>query len=173
MECTLSRDQSSGDRMWHRQASELALMSRGILALIRKGSDIQPLADKDHTLNLAADANLRNASSDRQEQSRRDTAENVIARLNILRRNILWSFATLASAVIASALLRHFIPAPTKQYQALLGVASIFLFAWATFGRLGWPGQSHGGNSVIERLDDHIFKLLYWIAMFVGVLALI
>lgn len=159
--------------MRHRLASELALMSRGILALIRKGTDIRPLADSDHALNLAADANLRNASSDRQELSRPHTAENVIARLNILRRNILWSFAILASAVIASAFLRHFIPAPTKQCQALLGVASIFLFAWATLGRLGWTGQSHGGNSVIERLDDRIFTLLYWIAMFVGALALI
>src|SRR4029077_4499295 len=71
-----------------------------------------------------------------------------------------------------SLLLRHFIPAPTKQCQALLGVASVFSFAWATLGRLGWTGQSYGGNSVIERLDDRIFKFLYSLAMFVGTLAL-
>jgi hypothetical protein len=82
-------------------ARELAVMSRAILALLCKGTNIQLLADDDQALNLATNVQLSNAAPDVQEQSKQHPAANIVRRLSILRRNILWSFVILASAVIA------------------------------------------------------------------------
>lgn len=55
----------------------------------------------------------------------------------------------------------------------LLVVASLFLFASATLGRLGWAGQSIKGDTSVERLDQAIFQTLYWLAMLLGTAAVL
>ncbi len=154
-------------------ASEWTLMTRGILALVWKTADVQPLIDSDHALNLSENVQLREARSEVQEQSKRDTAVNVTKRLSILSRNIFWSFVILASAVAVSLLFSHLAPSPSVSCRAWLGALSMFSFAWATLGRLGWPGQSWKGDTVVERLDGRIFKFLYWLGTFLGILALV
>jgi hypothetical protein len=46
------------------------------------------------------------------------------------------------------------------------GVASAFFLAWSTLARLEYSGKSFAGNGVVERLDDRIFKGLFWIGKF-------
>jgi hypothetical protein len=152
---------------------EWTLTARGILALVCKGAGIQSLVESDHSLNLSTNDQLRQARPEAQEDSKRSTAVNVSKRLGLLRRNIIWSFLILASATLASLLLSHFVPTPPALCRAWLGGSSLFIFAWATLGRLGWSGQSFGGTTVVERLDDRIFKSLYWFGTFLGVLALV
>lgn len=53
----------------------------------------------------------------------------------------------------------------------LFVILSILSFSWATLGRLGWEGQSFKGDTVFEDLDELIFKSLYWLGTFFGVLA--
>jgi len=57
--------------------------------------------------------------------------------------------------------------------RPVLAVGSLFCFAVATLGRLGWGGQSWGGNTSVERLDHRVFHVLYWIGMCWGTLALL
>jgi hypothetical protein len=155
------------------QTREWRLIARGILALIYKRANIDALTDADHALNLSSNDQLRRARPEAQERSKQETAVNVDKRLEILRRNILWSLVILGSAATASLLVSILLPDRSAQCRAWLGGSSLFIFAWATLGRLGWPGQSFGGNTVVERLDHCIFKTLYWLGTFLGILALI
>jgi hypothetical protein len=148
-------------------------MARGILALFCKNSDVRPLVDADHALELSRNVQLMEASTENQEQSRQKRAATLAERLRLLRRNVFWSFVIVASAVALSLLYSHLTSAPSPSGRAWLGAMSMFCFAWATLARLGWPGQSWKGDTVIERLDERIFKFLYWLGTFLGTLALV
>lgn len=52
----------------------------------------------------------------------------------------------------------------------VLGTLSLFCFAWATLGRLGW--ETYKGTSAVERLDRWLFRILYWFGMYFGTLSL-
>jgi hypothetical protein len=148
-------------------------MVRGVVALFRPSVDVQRLIDADHALELSGNRQLREAPPEQQEQHRRKYAATIALRLRLLRRNVFWSFAILASAVMLALLSSWLAVSPSPSGRALLGGASVFCFAWATLGRLGWSGQSYKGDTVVERLDVRIFKLLYWLGTFLGTLALI
>ena len=126
-------------------ARELAIMSRAILALLCKGTNIQLLADDDQALNLATNVQLSNAAPDVQEQSKQHPAANIVRRLSILRRNILWSFVILASAVIASLLLRHLYSGPDE------AMPSIARRRICLFLRLGHSRQTRMDRAVLRR----------------------
>jgi hypothetical protein len=142
-------------------------MARGLLAILRRATDVQRLIDADHALELSA------SSPEDQERHRRQCAATLDRRLDVLRRNIFWSFIILASAVALSLLFSYLMPTLSPSWRAWLGALSIFSFAWATLARLGWPGQSWKGDTVVERLDERIFKFLYWLGTFLGILALV
>jgi hypothetical protein len=55
--------------------------------------------------------------------------------------------------------------------QQLFGASSVFVFAWATLGRLGWNERSFGGVTIFEELDTIIFWLLCGAGAFLGVAA--
>jgi hypothetical protein len=148
-------------------------MARGLLAILRRNTDVRRLIDSDHALELSRNAQLSAASSENQERHRREYAATLDKRLAVLRRNVFWSFIILASAVALSLLLSYLVPALSASWRAWLGASSVFSFAWATLARLGWPGQSYKGDTVVERLDERIFKFLYWLGTFLGILALI
>jgi hypothetical protein len=148
-------------------------MARGLLAILRRGTDVQRLIDADHALELSRNAQLSASSPEDQERHRRQYAATLDKRLDVLRRNIFWSFIILASAVALSLLFSYLMPTLSPSWRAWLGASSIFSFAWATLARLGWPGQSWKGDTVVERLDERIFKFLYWLGTFLGILALV
>jgi len=78
----------------------------------------------------------------------------------------------MASAVIVGMAFREFYAGPMLP-RAVFAVGSLFLFASATLGRLGWAGQSWKGDTCVERLDQRIFHVLYWIGMLWGTLAVL
>jgi hypothetical protein len=148
-------------------------MARGAFALVWKRADVRPLVDADHALELSGNEQLRQASVERQEKHRRETAWNVDERLRLLRGNLVRSFVLMVSAVVVAVALARVIVAIGPAARAWLGGGSVFCFAWATLARIGWAGQSHRGDTVVERLDERIFKLLYWVATLLGTLALV
>ncbi len=156
-----------------RVTEELALMARGTLALFRRSADVEPLIDADHKLELSRNTQLAASPIERQEQSRLKRAETVNTRLCLLRRNIGRSFLILISAVALALMFVGLVSAASASSRVWLGASSMFCFAWATLARLGWSGQSFKGDTVVERLDERIFKSLYWIAIFLGTLALV
>jgi hypothetical protein len=54
----------------------------------------------------------------------------------------------------------------------LIGVTSLFLLAWPTLEKLGYSIKSFGGDTVVERLEDFIFRILFLLGTFLGILAL-
>lgn len=148
-------------------------MARGFLALLWRTTDVQPLIDADHALELSRNAQLAASSPESQEKQRREDATTLGKLLHLLRRNVFWSFIILASAAAVSLLFSYLIPTLSPSWRAWLGASSIFSFAWATLAKLGWPGQSWKGDTVVERLDERIFKYLYWLGTFLGILALV
>lgn len=148
-------------------------MARGTLALFRKITDVQPLIDADHALELSRNVQLVAAPSETQERHRQEYASTLAKRLRLLRRNVSRSFLILSSAVALSLLFSHLLWTVPDFWRAWLGVLSLFSFAWATLARLGWSGYSWRGDTVVERLDERIFKCLYWLGTFLGTLALV
>jgi hypothetical protein len=148
--------------------SELTLMLRGLSAVIYKGANIDPLLDADITQELSTNERLR-ASAQKQEQLRRDYKPTLITRIQILRRNLFSSFFLLCTATAFAFLVLYLTSRPLPSH---LGVASIFFLAWSTLARLGYSGKSWGGDTVIERLDERVFRFLFWVGTFLGMLAL-
>jgi hypothetical protein len=143
-----------------RSTRESTLTVRALVALVYKRATLDALIAADHALNVSSNDQLKQARLEVQEQSKQATAANVRERLEILRRNMFWSFVILGSAVAASFLVTVLMPARFAPCRAWLGGLSLFIFAWGTLGRLGWLGESFGGGTVVERLDDRIFLKL-------------
>jgi len=152
--------------------TELSLMLRGLVALVVPGVSLEPLAEAEHRRALSRNEQLRCAPPEAHAKHLRECGEAVSRRLRLLRRNLVLSFAFIASAIATAAGSRAFAVVP-ESLDPLLGGGSVFLFAWATLGRLGWFGQSWKGDTVVERLDARIFWLLYWLGTFLGSLAVL
>jgi hypothetical protein len=148
--------------------SEWTLMLRGIWALFYRSANIKPFVDADLALELTMNSSLKD-SIEKQENFRREYTPTVRERLHILRRNLFGSLFLLATAMVLALLILRLSSRPHPNW---LGAASVFFLAWSTLARLGYAGKSFGGNSIIERLDERIFKTLFWIGTFLGILAL-
>lgn len=70
----------------------------------------------------------------------------------------------MASAVAVACFFRTSGIAPCLP-RPVLAVGSLFCFATATLGRLGWGGQTIKGDTSVELLDQRLFHVLYWIGM--------
>jgi hypothetical protein len=151
---------------------ELVLMARGVIAIFLRTANIQPLVDADHALELSHNTQLKEAPLEHQNKRRQEYVATIAERLRLLRRNILRSFILLASAAALSLFCSYALWTPSPAFRVWFGISSMFCFAWATLARLGWSGQSWRGNTVVERLDERIFKFLYWVGTFLGTLAL-
>jgi hypothetical protein len=115
---------------------------------------------------------LQQSAPDKQLEQLDATRQNTIKRLALLRGVILKSLASMASAVVVGVAFREFYGGPMLS-RGVFAVGSLFLFASATLGRLGWAGQSYKGDTSVERLDQRIFHVLYWIGMLWGTLAVL
>lgn len=160
------------DRILRRVAREIGLMARALVALVFSSASVEALADTDFQHELSRNQQLASSPLDVQERQRQDVPKSVRNRLQLLRHNLLWSFLILGSAILLAVLIKWVWPSHVA-FPRVMGAASIFCFAWATLGRLGWSGQSWKGDSVIERLDDLLFRMLYWVGTLLGTLALV
>ena len=129
------------------------------------------LADADYRLELSRNKELRGARTDDQEALQR-MAHSVHERLRLLRRRMLQGAICVVSAVVVALAVSGFVsPTCLRSPAKLFTLISVFLFAWATLGRLGWAGQSYKGDTLVERLDQTLFWSSYWLATFFAVLA--
>ena len=112
---------------------------------------------------------------EQRERARRESYERSIHRCRLLRKRLASSFLIIGSALLAAGVIWAIWLRRTGASLTANGfcpACSVFAFAWATLGRLGWSGQSMGGHTIFERLDEFIFRVLYWIGTFFGILAL-
>src|SRR5215471_20247239 len=79
---------------------EWTLMARGLIALLWKRTDFQPLIDSDFERELSKNIYLARESKQRQEQQRAQCESTLTERVSLLRRGLAVSFVFLASAVL-------------------------------------------------------------------------
>ncbi len=124
---------------------------------------------------LAGNKQLRSASPEDNEKVKQRVSQNTKTRLHLLRKKLIRSFCLIFSAIIIGVLCVSLYDKCILKNMFVLNqlfvILSILYFSWATLGRLGWEGQSFKGNTVFEDLDALIFKSLYWLGTFFGVLA--
>ena len=150
-------------------ASELRLMGRALIALLAPESLSEPLAQADHAVSISRNEPLRQSPPDKQLEHLQSLRGATAKRLKLLRRRLVTSAVSMASAAAAAVISRS-LPLPRPPGSAL-AVGSLFCFATATLGRLGWAGQSIRGETSPERLDQLIFHVLYWLGMYLGTAA--
>lgn len=149
------------------------LIARALFAVCLPGSRTDALAKVDHEDELARNEQLRASSEDRRQRAQEETRARVQAQIVRFRRDLGASFVILATAVLLAVGLVHGLGSrPSPGAARLLGGASLFAFAWATLGRLGWAGKSWSGITVIERLDEVVFRALYWLGTLLGTVAI-
>jgi hypothetical protein len=150
------------------------IMRKALIAFLVPGAYGGVLSNADHALELARNEQLRASDVERRHEHRRRTEIMVLDRLRLLRTRTWTAFIFIASAVVLGIVVSWLVPkAGSTLLPTVLAIVSISLFAWATLGRLGWAGQSFGGDTVVERLDQVLFWALYWLGTFTGVLAII
>ena len=151
-----------------------SLIARALCAVCLPGAHSDRLAQADHEDELVSNEQLRAAPEDRQRQAREDGRKRVQTQISGLRHDLGLSFVILASAVLAAVGLVYGLGSkPSQTAGRYLAGASLFAFAWATLGRLGWADKSWSGTSIIERLDEVIFRVLYWLGTLLGTVALL
>jgi hypothetical protein len=148
------------------------LIARALFAVCVPGDRTDQLAQADYEDELVRNEQLRGSSEDRRQQAREETRDRVRTRISHFRRDLGFSFVILAAAVfLAVAVGLGGRPSPGA--ARVLAAASLFAFAWATLGRLGWAGKSWSGVTAIERLDEVVFRALYWFGTLLGTIAIL
>ncbi len=143
---------------------EWMLISRAFLASLCKRVSVDPLVYADATDETVTNKHFKNTT-----EARAEYKPVLLERLRLLRRSFGRSFLWLLTASVFALIVLRFFSDPSPSW---LGVSSVFFLAWSTLARLGYPGQSMGHGTVIERLDEWTFKVLFWIGTFLGILAM-
>jgi uncharacterized protein YhhL (DUF1145 family) len=138
---------------------DIQVFMYGVLALL-VGKGKSKLAEMDHRFGIDNNRQLRNSTTERQEQHKQETLVRVGERIVILRKHIFISLIWLATASIISALTED--AAGSIADLPLLGIWSVLAFGVATLGRLGWRASSMSGDTTVERIDRGLFWVLYW-----------
>jgi hypothetical protein len=153
----------------------LIVLLQSLLAVIQPRAFTRSLAEDDLRLELRTNRQLAEASQESKKEFLVKGEYSIIGRATLLRRKLVSAFVLLVGAALVGLLVRSLIsPAVVSAWKTAvrdLSIVSLFLFAWATLGRMGWGGQSNVGNTVMERADDFILRALYALGTFFGVLA--
>ena len=145
---------------------------RPFLALFAPQRWIEYATRLDHQYELDQNSPLREAAPEIQLQHLESTRRAAKTRLILLRRHMLVSLLSMGSSIAVALGFRALYSGPMLP-RTVFAVGSLLFFASATLGRLGWHGQSWGGGTAIERLDQRLFHVLYWIGMCWGTLAIV
>ena len=151
--------------------SELRLVALALASLCLPERLSEALVEADYAVSLARNEALRRSSAEEQRKRVQELREATVKRFRLLRRRLAISALSMTSA-IGVALLFQMLPVPAVS-GTCLAVGSVFCFATATLGRLGWAGQSIKGDTAPERLDQLIFHMLYWSGMYLGAVAML
>jgi hypothetical protein len=156
----------------HPMMRRAAILTKSVFALLLPGSFIDALVDADYIQDLSRNSALRTSTPAQLVQFRDTVRVRVSDRLRLLRVRLTVGFLFIGSAAVLALFVNPRSNISLGHPSAsVLAVVSIFCFAWATLGRLGWAGQSYKGDTSVERLDQAIFWVLYWLGTFFGVLA--
>jgi hypothetical protein len=149
---------------------------KAFVSLLFWDTFIDDCVDCNFQKELESNDQLRDSNEESKCRAKVNIKENTLQRRNLLRRMLLKSFIFIFSAIFISILglicCSNYSFSNVRSSKFIFAVMSLFLFSWATLGRLGWHGQSCGGNTVFENLDNLIFKLSYWLGTLFGILAL-
>jgi len=132
----------------------------------------EPLAQANHAASLSRNQPLQESPPEKQREHLNATRQVTIHRLLSLRGVIFKSFLSMASALAVAWAFRVFYGGPMLP-RGVFALGSVFCFAWATLARLGWRGQTWLGDTSVERLDQRILHVLYWIGMCWAALAVL
>ncbi len=147
------------------------ILGLALVGLVAPRLVARTIAADDHLHSLERNQQLRESTDERRERAFQELVLVTAKRLSLLRRQLLTSLAWLGSSVLLAWGVGLFWR-PTNTGSKLLAILSVFVFAWATLGRLGWAGQSIKGNTAPERLDLRLFWFLYWVGMFMATLTI-
>ncbi len=152
--------------------SEIKLNTIYALIALLTGLCKRKLAEADHALSLRDNMQLKNSDKITQDQQFKDAEYQVSKRLSILRKNLFLSFLFLSSALVVAWATNTYRIGMSLSPNILAGF-SVFCFAWATLGRLGWEGQSYKGNSSVEKIDNKLFFAIYWLGTYLGTISIL
>jgi hypothetical protein len=150
---------------------ECALTVRGIFSLFWPWLSVTPFAGADVEREVEINEAFARMSQSQRIDYRIEYEPVVKKRVQAFRSGVWGSFWFLITAVVAALVWGAFWRAPPEA-KTLLGVASVFVFAWSTLARLGRGATSFGGNTIVERIDVRLLWILYWIGTVLGTLAL-
>ena len=150
---------------------------KAFINMLFKNAFLNKLVEIDFQKELISNKELASSEDESAKLTiRNNIRKNTIDRAKLLRKRLYLSFLIIVSACIFAFIIRLILQnvlQDSKNHQKIFGLISIMSFSIATLGRLGWAGQSIKGDTVIEQLDDRIFKILYWIGSFCGTFAFI
>ena len=72
---------------------------------------------------------------------------------------------------VTGHLLSRFVGPPTQATARLILYSGIGTLLWATLGKCGWSIRSWNGTSLLEQVDNFLFRVLYLVGSFLLVLS--
>lgn len=163
--------------MTNRKKDSLVISIKAFFCILNSKFFLNELTEVDFQKELTSNKQLANSSDESARLTvKNNIRKNTINRAILLRKRVCFSLLIIGSACIFAFIIKAIFYNPfqsTKHLTKILGLISIFSFSVATLARLSWAGQLYKGDTVIEQLDDRIFKLLYWLVSFCGTLAFI
>ncbi len=160
-----------------RKKDNMCTSFKAFINMFLKNAFLDKLVEIDFQKELISNEQLASSEDESAMSSMRNNIrKNIIDRAILLRKRLCLSFLIIVSACIFAFIIRFIFQnalQDSKYHPKVFGLISIMSFSVATLGRLFWAGQSIKGDTVIEQLDDRIFKILYWIGSFCGTFAFI
>jgi len=157
-----------------RSRTPIVIYLKAFASLIFCGVFLEDCSRCDFEKEIESNEGLKGANQEAKERAMSGIREHTRSSLHLLRKRLLRSFGTIFSAIVAGALcVGYLTKSPIRNVlvpESLFALLSVISFSWATLGRLGWAGQTFGGDTVFEDLDNLIFTCLYWLGTFLAVL---
>jgi hypothetical protein len=145
-----------------------SLRSR-LLAFAAPDIFAEPLVQAQFTLDLSRNAQLKRESDTRQAEYLAALRQTTVARLRGLRRAVLVSSVSTASALLVAYFFRATAMIPMLP-RPVLAVGSIFAFATATVAYFRWRGTPRHRDAPAS--GPRLFDVSYWIGVCWAALAI-
>lgn len=136
---------------------------------------IDHLAEIDFHNELLTNKELASSSESTKQKSKKSIREHTKTRSSLLRKKLLSSLILSLTAIGLAIIIIKYISENEFSIKSLniYAIISISSFSIATLGKIGWEGQSYGGNTVFEKLDKFLLWFLYFIGILFGTLSII
>lgn len=151
----------------------LSFFIKAYCCLINKDWFLKQLLQKDFEEELASNEQLRTSQEKQIEDFKVRLRESTLHRRDLLKKKLFLSFRWIFTAIVAVLILISLTHQINLNFGKLTAILSVFCFSWATLARLGWKGQSYGGDSVFEQLDENILWVLYFGGTFFATISLL